>query len=108
MDAITRATKEYMTRTPMRLRVIDCFLLFQLLTGAAQFLYCMIVGTFPFNAFLSGFISCVGSFVLTVNLRLQVNKDNSIDFKGISAERAYADWLICNIIMHLMVVNFIG
>ena len=37
-----------------------------------QFVYCCLVGTFPFNAFLSGFISCVGSFVLGVCLRLQV------------------------------------
>ena len=40
--------------------------------GVIQFVYCCLVGTFPFNAFLSGFISCVGSFVLAVCLRLQV------------------------------------
>jgi hypothetical protein len=35
------------------------------LTGIVQFVYCALVGTFPFNAFLSGFISTVGSFILT-------------------------------------------
>ncbi len=39
-----------------------------------QFVYCCLVGTFPFNAFLSGFISCVASFVLGVCLRLQVSE----------------------------------
>ena len=31
-----------------------------LITGVIQFVYCCLVGTFPFNSFLSGFISCVG------------------------------------------------
>jgi len=30
-----------------------------------QVLYCALVGTFPFNSFLSGFLSTVGVFVLT-------------------------------------------
>ncbi|KAH9367996.1 hypothetical protein HPB48_010101 [Haemaphysalis longicornis] len=41
-----------------------------------QFVYCCIVGTFPFNSFLSGFITCVASFVLGVCLRLQANPPN--------------------------------
>ena len=30
-----------------------------------QFLYALLVGNFPFNAFLAGFFCCIGSFVLT-------------------------------------------
>ncbi len=30
-----------------------------------QFLYCVIAGNYPFNAFLSGFSATVGQFVLT-------------------------------------------
>lgn len=32
---------------------------------SSQFVYCMLVGTFPFNSFLAGFSSTVGAFVLT-------------------------------------------
>ncbi|XP_065325921.1 dolichyl-diphosphooligosaccharide--protein glycosyltransferase subunit DAD1-like [Pelmatolapia mariae] len=32
--------------------------------GCRTLVYCLLVGTFPFNSFLSGFISCVGSFIL--------------------------------------------
>lgn len=55
---------EYYTSTPKRLKIIDSYLFYILLTGVIQFVYCAMVGTFPFNSFLSGFISCVGSFVI--------------------------------------------
>ena len=55
---------EYMNQTPKKLKIIDAYLVYVLLTGVFQFAYCCLVGTFPFNSFLSGFISTVGSFVL--------------------------------------------
>lgn len=55
----------YKTNTPSLLKVIDVYLAFVLFTGVIQFVYCALVGTFPFNSFLSGFISCVGTFILT-------------------------------------------
>ena len=78
-----------------KLKIIDAYLTYIFFTGVFQFLYCCLVGwvhklffakslqkkltkdfnqvgTFPFNAFLSGFISSVASFILGVCLRLQV------------------------------------
>lgn len=55
--------------TPVKVKIMDLYLVYVLLTGVAQFAYCMLVGTFPFNSFLSGFISTVGCFVLTGTLR---------------------------------------
>ncbi|KAK6057213.1 DAD family protein [Cooperia oncophora] len=55
---------DYQKSTPSRLKIIDAYMVYILLTGIAQFLYCLMVGTFPFNSFLSGFISTVTSFVL--------------------------------------------
>lgn len=49
---------------PTKLKLIDAYLLYILLTGAIQFVYPVLFGTFPFNAFLAGFISTVASFVL--------------------------------------------
>ncbi|GJQ71600.1 hypothetical protein Trydic_g11302, partial [Trypoxylus dichotomus] len=74
----------------------------------APFVYCLLVGTFPFNSFLSGFISCVSSFVLGVCLRLQVNPENKNQFSGISPERGFADFIFAHIVLHLVVMNFIG
>ncbi len=55
---------EYVNNTSKKLKMIDAYLAYIMLTGIMQFVYCCLVGTFPFNSFLSGFISCVGSFVL--------------------------------------------
>jgi len=101
----------YSLDTPQRLKVIDIYLLYILLTGAFQFVYCVLVGTFPFNSFLAGFISTVGSFILTVALRIQVNGNNKTTeekWRGLTDERAFADYLLCNVILHLVVFNFLG
>lgn len=67
VSVISRFLEEYLSSTPQRLKLLDAYLLYILLTGALQFGYCLLVGTFPFNSFLSGFISCVGSFILAGN-----------------------------------------
>lgn len=61
---ISKFYNEYQNKTPKKLKVIDAYLAYILVTGAIQFFYCLLVGTFPFNSFLSGFISCVSCFVL--------------------------------------------
>ena len=135
----------YKSATPTKLKIIDAYLTYVFFTGVIQFVYCCLVGTFPFNAFLSGFISCVGCFILGVCLRLQVsifylsriyslvdsmkiilaiecqcwslnfiaiilqvNPQNKSQFEGISPERAFADFVFAHIILHLVVMNFMG
>lgn len=55
---------EYKNNTSKKLKIIDAYLTYIILTGIIQFVYCCLVGTFPFNSFLSGFISTVSCFVL--------------------------------------------
>jgi len=105
---VTKFLNEYASNTPNKLKIVDAYLGYIFFTGVIQFVYCCLVGTFPFNAFLSGFISCVGSFILGVCLRLQVNPQNKSQFESISPERAFADFLFAHIILHLVVMNFIG
>lgn len=64
VSVMRRLWEEYSKRTPQKLKLVDAYLAYIMATGIIQFLYCLLVGTFPFNSFLSGFISCVGSFVL--------------------------------------------
>lgn len=75
-SAITTTYNDYLNSLTPRLKLIDTFLIFLVALGIVQFVYVVLVGTFPFNAFLGGFISCVGQFVLTVSLRLQINEEN--------------------------------
>jgi len=46
----------YLDATPSRLKLIDAFLVFLILTGVVQFVYCVLVTSFPFNAFLAGYV----------------------------------------------------
>ncbi|KAM6495694.1 oligosaccharyl transferase epsilon subunit [Amanita muscaria] len=100
--------KAYTDTTPDRLKFIDSFLFFLMLSGVIQFVYCILVTDFPFNAFLAGFSSTVGQFVLSASLRSQVNPDNKEEFKEVSPERAFADFALGSIVLHFFVYNFLG
>ncbi|XP_038662900.1 dolichyl-diphosphooligosaccharide--protein glycosyltransferase subunit DAD1-like, partial [Scyliorhinus canicula] len=103
LSVLSRFSQEYAAGTPLRLKLLDLYLLYMALSGEAQFLYYALVGTF-----LTGFIACVGAFMLAVCLRIQINPQNKGDFIGISPERAFADFLFASTILHLVVINFIG
>lgn len=60
---------EYKQTTPKKLKLVDSYLFCVMLTGIIQFAYCCLIGTFPFNSFLSGFISTIGCFVLGGNFK---------------------------------------
>lgn len=48
------------------------------------------------------------SFSHAVCLRLQVNPENKLQFAGISPERGFADFILAHVVLHLVVMNFIG
>ncbi|KAF9008850.1 oligosaccharyl transferase epsilon subunit [Cyathus striatus] len=98
----------YNDQTSDRLKFVDAFLFFLILSGVIQFVYCILVTNFPFNAFLAGFSSTVGQFVLTASLRAQVNPENKHEFKDVSPERAFADFALGSIVLHFFVYNFLG
>ncbi|KAL3316852.1 Dolichyl-diphosphooligosaccharide-protein glycosyltransferase subunit dad1 [Cichlidogyrus casuarinus] len=100
--------QDYVNKTPQRLKLIDVYLLYVLLTGVMQFIYCCLVGTFPFNAFLSGFISCVGSFIFGVCLRMHTDPTNKELFSDFCPERAFGEFIFAHLVLHLIVFNFIG
>jgi len=99
---------KYVERTPQRVKLLDSFMAFLVVVGALQFVYCVIVGNYPFNAFLSGFSATVGQFVLTASLRIQTNPENKADFESISNERAFADFIFGSLLLHFFCVNFIN
>ncbi|GAA5881846.1 hypothetical protein JCM16303_006479 [Sporobolomyces ruberrimus] len=98
----------YLEQTPSRLKLIDGFMLFLMLTGVAQFIYCVLITNYPFNAFLGGFAATVGQFVLCGALRIQSNPLNKATFPTISPERAFGDFLFGSLILHFFVWNYLG
>jgi oligosaccharyltransferase complex subunit epsilon len=90
--------------------------------GRMQFVYCTLVGTFPFNSFLSGFICTVGVFVLggmrtllkqvarthtvrAVSLRLQISPDSEVSS---TPQRAFAEFAFCILVLFFAVFSFMG
>ncbi|KAL8467584.1 hypothetical protein ACS0TY_030999 [Phlomoides rotata] len=106
-QALFQSLRSAYVATPNNLKIIDLYIVFAIVTAVIQVVYMAIVGSFPFNSFLSGALSCVGTAVLAVSLRIQVNKDNK-EFKDLPPERAFADFVLCNLVLHLVIMNFLG
>ncbi|KAF2869453.1 DAD family-domain-containing protein [Massariosphaeria phaeospora] len=107
-DIVQGIWSKYTAKTPQRVKLLDSFLAFLVVVGVLQFVYCVVVGNFPFNAFLSGFSATVGQFVLTASLRIQTNPENKAEFENTSHERAFADFIFASMLLHFFCVNFIN
>ncbi|MEE6514779.1 hypothetical protein FKM82_023121, partial [Ascaphus truei] len=72
--------------------------------------HCIIYTSFILGGEIYTHTHCIiyTSFILGVCLRIQINQQNKGDFQGISPERAFADFLFANTILHLVVINFVG
>lgn len=90
-----------------KLRLVDTFLAF-LVVGVFQFSFCLLGGSYPFNAFLSGFSATVGQFVLTVALRLQSTPENTGLFSGLLPERAFGEYVLASLVLHFVLIHFIN
>ncbi|CAK7216402.1 oligosaccharyltransferase complex subunit epsilon [Sporothrix curviconia] len=107
-NVVQTLLQNYQKATPQRTKLLDAFMAFLVAVGVLQFVYCVLAGNYPFNAFLSGFSSTVGQFVLTASLRIQTTEANKSDFPAVSPERAFADYVVCSLILHFFCVNFIN
>ena len=101
--AFGKTYQHYMATLTPRLQVIDTFLAFLVALGVLQFVYVVVVGDFPFNAFLGGFGICVAQFVLTVSLRLQVAASD-----GERNHYAFGEYVFASVILHFIVFHFIN
>ncbi len=108
LSVVSDIFSEYRQSTPLKLKLIDAYLTYIFFTGVLQFVYCCLVGTFPFNAFLAGFISTVASFILAVCLRMHSNPQNKEIFPDYMPERAFGDFIFAHVVLHLAVFNFMG
>ncbi|ORY27348.1 DAD/Ost2 [Naematelia encephala] len=107
-SSLNSLISNYANTTPPRIKLVDSFLLFLLLSGVLQFAYRILITSFPYNAFLGGFGSTVGQFVLLAGLRAQVSPGRDVEFKEVSQERAFADFCAASIVLHLFAYNFLG
>ncbi|GAB5365229.1 hypothetical protein AAMO2058_001039300 [Amorphochlora amoebiformis] len=98
--------KKYVNTQSKEIMLMDLFLFFSFCTGVLQFLYLQLAGQFPYNSFLAGFFSTLGLFISLACLRMQVSSPE--DFDNIPRERAYADFVVCNVFLFFIVIMFMG
>ena len=85
---------------------MDAYILFCGAILATLFVFLMLVGSFPFNSFLSAFFCTAGSAALAWSLRL--NLTMSKDFHQRTPERAFAEFVFCNLLLFLAALNYMG
>ncbi|KAK2806361.1 oligosaccharyltransferase complex subunit epsilon [Onygenales sp. PD_10] len=85
-DIVVGIWQRYLAHTAQRTLLLDAFMAFLVIVGAVQFVYCLLAGNYPFNAFLSGFSAAVGQFVLTASLRMQTSDQVGKGGKATSAK----------------------
>lgn len=105
VDIKRNIENDYTKSSSIRTRMVDAFCMYAAATAFIQLLYVVLVGSYPFNSFLSSFICHIGLFALGVSLRLQLT---SPDFKSVSAERAYAEFSFCVLVLFFIVFSFMG
>ena len=91
----SKSTSYYVT-TDKLLQFFDTYLVYCMMTGILIFGYCVVFGTFPFNAFLASFIYAVGCFVLVANLR---NAETPGEF---------GEFVACALVLNAFVSNYLG
>ncbi|SMN18597.1 similar to Saccharomyces cerevisiae YOR103C OST2 Epsilon subunit of the oligosaccharyltransferase complex of the ER lumen [Maudiozyma saulgeensis] len=106
-EAINLALTSYKNqiKNNRKLRLIDIFAAMLVFIGIFQTAFVGIIqDNYPFNAFLAGFIICVGQFVLLMCLRLQLTHP----FEGISKSKAFGEFVIASLILHFTCLHFIN
>jgi len=111
MDAIGQVVQkvkaDYAKSKTKKLMMIDGFLCYAVVTGLVQMVYMLLVGTFPFNSFLSSFICHLGIFACGVSLRLQLTSTSG-EFKGANQETSFGDFAFCCLVLLFVVFSFLG
>eukprot|EP00887_Chlorella_sp_A99_P000682 scaffold5.g682.t1 len=105
VQAIAEAFSTSYAATPKQLRILDAFSLCAAATALVLAVYAKLVGSFPFNAYLAGLFACVGSMVLTVGLRMQVDP-SSKDSRPAAA--AFGGYAFAMVTLFLAAWNYVG
>ncbi|WZZ78692.1 hypothetical protein YC2023_099264 [Brassica napus] len=65
--------------------------------------YMALVGSFSFNSFLFGVLSCIGTAFLAGLCTWITLKKHTL----LLSQRAFADFVLSNLVLHLVIINFL-
>ena len=107
--SLVSAFKEsYDKHTTQRLKICDAFIVFFFLNAAVVCLYCNLIGSYPFNAYLGGLFANIGMMVFTIGLRMQADPQNRPQFRCSSPQSAFSDYCLCSVLLLFTAVHFMG
>eukprot|EP00916_Digyalum_oweni_P019770 GHVL01033008.1.p1 GENE.GHVL01033008.1~~GHVL01033008.1.p1 ORF type:complete len:108 (+),score=4.55 GHVL01033008.1:35-358(+) len=104
VNVIKSVWNDYEKKTPDKAKLCDLFMLFLFLILLVQVCYALIAGLVPYNSFLSGLLSSIGTMTFTGCLRLQIMKPD--EFK-MSTQRLFADYLVTLLVFQVALVNYL-
>lgn len=64
-QVLSGLVEKYKKETTSQIKFLDSFIVFSACVAVLQAIYCFLVGTYPFNAFLAGFFCSLGGCVLS-------------------------------------------
>lgn len=90
------------------LKLIDIFFLALVIIASIQCIFMIVIrDSYPFNAFLAGFIVCVSQFALNVSLRLGLVKfGNDNKYRG--ERKLFVEYIICSLVLHFITLHYIN
>ena len=94
----------YEKNTSKRTKLIDLFIVFNLLLSFLQYFYMKVAGNYPYNAFLAGFFCTLGTATLSSCLRMTIENKKSEK----SEERAFIEYMALCFLLYLVSLNYLG
>lgn len=108
MDSLKEVAKilesNYRKNTSSRTKLIDLFIVFNLILAVIQYAYMKIAGDFPYNAYLAGFFCTLGTATLTSCLRMTIESKKADK----SEEKAFIEYMALCLLLYLVVFNYLG
>lgn len=108
MDSLKEVARilesNYRKNTSSRTKLIDLFIVFNLLLAVIQYVYMKLAGDFPYNAYLAGFFCTLGTATLTSCLRMTIESKKTDK----SEEKAFIEYMALCLLLYLVVFNYLG
>lgn len=98
--------RSYDAKTPKRVKLVDAYVAFCVAVAATLMVFLALVGSFPFNSFLSAMFAALGAGSLALSLRMNLTMPK--EFGGRSPESALSEFVVGNLVLFLAVWNYMG
>ena len=102
-DTVKILRANYEKNTSKRTKLIDVFIVFNLVLSLLQYFYMKIAGSFPYNAFLAGFYCTLGTATLSSCLRMRIESKSEK-----AEEKAFIEYMVLCLLLYLVVLNYLG